>query len=224
MPARAAKRQRLHDTTTKHESLPEHHSAFVAWAEGQGIQINGVGPAALSGRGIGLVATRAIKPGDILINVPPSAMLSPASHHSSSSFSPQAKLTATLLELSLASDNHYTECAKVWPTPASFRSSLAWFTPSDHNLAHKHLFPTALAAAYDRLLRDAETDAAALDCNVSDPAFLYHWAIANTRSFSFKPPSKREGIMVLCPVLDYMNHCSSGQGVSSPHLLQQASC
>ncbi|KAL1301604.1 hypothetical protein AAFC00_005833 [Neodothiora populina] len=50
----------------------------------------------------------------------------------------------------------------------------------------------------------------------SDPewkqSFVYHWILVNTRSFHWKPHGVREGSMVMCPFLDYMNHCPNGQG------------
>lgn len=189
------------------------HIAFVDWAQTHGVKINGVGPRALPGRGVGLVAAQPLKAGATLITVPPPAMLSPAPGQPAS-LSPQAKLTGTLLDMAAACDARYTECARVWPSRRSFRGSLAWFYPTDGNLQFKHLFPAALASAYDRLLKDAATDAEALGRDSRDAEFLYHWAIANTRSFSFKPTGRKEGTMVCCPVLDYMNHCGSGEGVS----------
>jgi len=44
--------------------------------------------------------------------------------------------------------------------------------------------------------------------------WLYHWILVNTRSFHWKPEGVRVGSMVMCPFLDYMNHCPNGLGVS----------
>lgn len=38
-----------------------HHEEFTAWAKQQGVQINGVGPASISGHGLGIVAQRRIE-------------------------------------------------------------------------------------------------------------------------------------------------------------------
>lgn len=38
----------------------EPHAAFTRWAEEQGVQINGIEPARIPGRGVGMVATRDI--------------------------------------------------------------------------------------------------------------------------------------------------------------------
>lgn len=38
-----------------------HHEEFTAWAKQQGVQVNGVGPAGISGYGLGIVAQRRIE-------------------------------------------------------------------------------------------------------------------------------------------------------------------
>ena len=38
-----------------------HHENFTAWAKQQGVQVNGVGPASISGHGLGIVAQRRIE-------------------------------------------------------------------------------------------------------------------------------------------------------------------
>lgn len=37
------------------------HEAFTKWAEAEGVSITGVGPAKISGRGLGIVAQRKIE-------------------------------------------------------------------------------------------------------------------------------------------------------------------
>jgi hypothetical protein len=39
----------------------EEHAAFMRWAISQGVEINGVAPARFPGRGLGMVALRAIE-------------------------------------------------------------------------------------------------------------------------------------------------------------------
>ena len=38
-----------------------HHENFIAWAKLQGVQVNGVGPASITGHGLGIVAQRRIE-------------------------------------------------------------------------------------------------------------------------------------------------------------------
>ncbi|KAF2150382.1 SET domain-containing protein [Myriangium duriaei CBS 260.36] len=229
MPSRAKKRQRLAKTppdteeerdtastnnsisaaTTTTTTTDDKHKIFTTFALSQGITITNVAPSLLPGRGMGLLTTAPIRSGTTIIHVPPKAMLLP---RPSNNLSPQAALTSHLLHLSTTSDPRYAACATVWPTRSDFRSSLAWFAPTDRNLDYKHLFPKSLAGAYERLVVDAEHDRTALGREEGDEEFMYHWAIANTRSFSWKPAGAREGRMVICPFLDYMNHCQAGDG------------
>lgn len=39
----------------------DHHTRFVGWAKEQGILVDGVWPAEIAGRGIGIVARRSLK-------------------------------------------------------------------------------------------------------------------------------------------------------------------
>lgn len=45
----------------KHSSPGEQHTAFMKWAITQNIGINGVEPARIPGRGLGMIATRDIQ-------------------------------------------------------------------------------------------------------------------------------------------------------------------
>jgi hypothetical protein len=42
-------------------ALDPKHEVFTTWAKQQGVIINGVAPAALAGKGFGIVATRKLK-------------------------------------------------------------------------------------------------------------------------------------------------------------------
>jgi hypothetical protein len=50
------------------------HELFTDWAKSQGIAVNGVSPARFPGRGLGMIATRNIKEGEVMVAVPHSAM------------------------------------------------------------------------------------------------------------------------------------------------------
>ena len=43
------------------EILDPKHEAFTIWAKEQGVKVNGVAPAKLTGKGFGIVATRRLK-------------------------------------------------------------------------------------------------------------------------------------------------------------------
>lgn len=56
------------DTDKKHEH-------FTSWAKSQGVQINGIHPSKIPGRGIGIVSDRALKAGEQLAFVPAKALI-----------------------------------------------------------------------------------------------------------------------------------------------------
>jgi hypothetical protein len=44
-----------------HSPPGEQHTAFMQWAIAQGVKVNGVEPAKIPGRGLGMIATRDIQ-------------------------------------------------------------------------------------------------------------------------------------------------------------------
>ncbi|OKL63442.1 hypothetical protein UA08_01982 [Talaromyces atroroseus] len=54
----------------------EEHVAFMQWAIDQAVKVNGVEPARIPGRGLGMIATKDIQEDEIMVEVPLSAMLS----------------------------------------------------------------------------------------------------------------------------------------------------
>lgn len=207
------------------------HDAFKNWAVAQGIQINGVEAANLPGRGVGLLVTEKIKKDQRIIFVPEKAMIRPTpskiSQLNLKDASPQAQLAGLLNAGSECSDA-YEACSQVWPTASDFQSCMLFFPSCTMSQIEPEAIPFAVKKPLERLRRDFERDAAAtgvllqwplsleaLEEELSKAADQYrlHWTIANTRSFHWKPPGLSTGQMVICPFLDYMNHCPSGQGV-----------
>ncbi|RAQ52614.1 ribosomal N-lysine methyltransferase [Aspergillus flavus] len=58
------------------ESPGKEHVAFTNWAISKGIEINGIAPARFPGRRLGMIATKTIEEGEIMLTVPQTAMLS----------------------------------------------------------------------------------------------------------------------------------------------------
>lgn len=165
---------------------------------------------------MGLVATQSISRGEEVIFVPEECMLTP-SDLSIDDFdlSPQARLTAALIEMHKENNDVYRMCSSVWPTADDFQSSVAWY--KHENIHMFDSFPRALSLILKRLDADASKDFGLITDIYDDestvyPAILnYCWAIANTRSFSWKPDGRYAGQMVIYPFLDYMNHCPAKQ-------------
>jgi len=89
----------------------------------------------------------------------------------------------------------------------------------------RDLLPSSIRNPLERLEKDLAKDKAAfksiLDSqdgtdNDEDEmaAFEYHWTLTNTRSFFWKPAGTKKGCMVMCPVLDFVNHTSHASNLA----------
>jgi len=226
------------------DSIKDNHDKFYEWAIEHGIKINRVEAKIIPNKGLGLVTTSNLKQNEIIIDIPRKCIIKPEESifKNVKNASVQAKL-ATMLYMNsslYANDNSVdddrrlnespiAECESVWPSEDSFHSTLLW-----HNLLSDkcpdwfEYMPASLQKDAMKMRQDYAMDRAVLhqvasiselDHTPHDKCGILHiWAIANTRSFSWKASNSSRGMMVLCPFLDYMNHCPSGQGVST-HLM-----
>lgn len=89
----------------------------------------------------------------------------------------------------------------------------------------RDLLPSSIRNPLERLEKDLAKDKAAfrsiLDSRTGSDsdedelaAFEYHWTLTNTRSFFWKPAGTSKGCMVMCPVLDFVNHTSHASGLA----------
>lgn len=204
--------------------IPANHVAYTKWALDRGIEINGVTPAALPGRGVGLLAKEKIPQGSLLVRVPEMAMIKPdmaiLRRHKLSKVSSQAQLAAYLSLERKKQSSVYVASKSVWPTPDDFASCmLACSSEDELNNALRKWAPPGVQKPLDRLLSDLRRDVESVkhlrsaDDKTFDEDYLYHWILVNTRSFHWKPHGSNHGAMVMCPFLDYMNHCPNGNGV-----------
>ena len=73
----------------------------MQWAKERGVEINGVKPQVIPGRGLGLVTTRALQDGDRLLFIPERAMFKPdrelLKRESLNQASPQAQLAVSAM-------------------------------------------------------------------------------------------------------------------------------
>lgn len=218
------------------------HEKYTEWAVSKSITISSVAPLALPGRGIGLLATANITADSKLIFVPEKAMIksSPSflKKHTLLKASPQAQLAAYLTLASREEPQQpewYTQSRAVWPTPDDFRACMLAWSSGEELESLKGVAPPSILSPLERLLLDLQKDREAVghlmptsgeadstggivgdevdDDKASwEQGFIYHWILVNTRSFHWKPHGVREGSMVMCPFLDYMNHCPNGKG------------
>ncbi|KAL9126595.1 MAG: hypothetical protein Q9217_004387 [Psora testacea] len=113
-----------------------HHLQFIQWAKDRGVKINGVHPAQVRGRGLGIVADRRIEAGEKLISVPREALLTVQSipevfKHSYRGIrgSTVHGLLASFLAFGGAKKSHYDSWTATWPSPEEIADSMPLLWP-----------------------------------------------------------------------------------------------
>ncbi|KAH6648781.1 SET domain-containing protein [Truncatella angustata] len=192
---------------------------LLDWARSKGIEFNGLIPKRLPGRGVGVIATRPIKPDEVILEVPTSCLRSidtvPTAVRSKlpKDISVHGLLAA---DLALDTSDKYSIWNAVCPRPEDFTSMpLLWPVPLQSLLpgpAKKLLSKQQVKLAKEWVA----VNAAFPDLNRD--RFTYGWLLANTRTFYYLNPSlkrrRKEDRMVLQPVADLFNHADEGCNVN----------
>ncbi|KAM7213066.1 putative set domain containing protein [Rhypophila decipiens] len=194
----------------------EVYEDLLNWAKEQGIELHGIEPRPLPGRGIGVVATKSIKENDILLKVPTSSLrTSKTVCKEVSSRLPTGTRVHGLLaaDFLLNKQPNYAPWNAVLPSREDVWASmpLTW----DRHL-HEFLPPSArqlLKKQEAKFDRDWQAVHNAFP-QISRADYLYAWALVNTRTFYYdgggsssngkKPPP--HDCMALQPVADLLNH------------------
>lgn len=221
MPSRAPKRAKVEDALENaHVTVPagsgeDKHRVFTTWAQERGVEINGVAPSKLEGRGLGLVTTKKVKSGERLLFIPEKAMFKPngrfLKQHRLEQSSPQAQLAISAMGACKSPDSPLASWQATWPTARDFWRSMpmCWEQSYRDSLPHSVLHP--LERQLDDYRKDWTAVQSVCDSNAwAESDFKYFWMIINSRSFHWKPPKGRSGSMVMCPFIDYMNHGPTG--------------
>ena len=207
MASSSSKRKRI----SVPDSVPEDkHTVFTQWAEKRGVEISGVKAAYLPGRGMGLVTSRRFKAGERLLFIPEKAMFKPNASlleaASLKDISPQAQLAVSAMVEFSELNSAFTAWKKVLPTFDDFEYSMPMLS---YGRVRESLPPPVLQPL-ERQEADYIRDEAAVRAFLEERGlqhfFRYWWLIVNSRSFHWKAPKSKGGVMVLCPFIDYMNH------------------
>ncbi|KAK1975332.1 SET domain-containing protein [Colletotrichum cereale] len=192
---------------------------LLSWAETQGVTVSKVGPRALPGRGIGIVATSPIKKDDTIIDVPipclktlatiPKALTRPF---------PKDTAVHALLALDLALDDtsSFKPWSAVFPTPQDLSSCpLTW--PDSLT----SLLPPAASSLLAAQREKFEAHWALVATSFPDVMYedyRHAWLLVNSRTFYHVTPKtakrSRDDHMILQPVADLLNHASRGCSVA----------
>lgn len=196
-------------------SSDDKHGRFTQWAKDRGVEIHGVKPAAIPGRGMGLITTKILQDGDRLLFIPEKAMFKPDSaflkREDLDRASPQVQLAVSAIHAFGADDSALKTWIETWPTLDDFKQSMPMCWTKDV----QETLPPSVHQPLERQLADyaKDRDAVKQFCdkyNWSEEELLYYWLIVNSRSFHWKPPHARAGVMVMCPFIDYINHGPTG--------------
>lgn len=190
--------------------------ALLAWAEERGIRYNGIIPKHLPGRGVGVVVTRDVEPGEIILEVPTSNLRSTETvpKHVRAKLPKDLSVQGLLAaDLALDDTDKYTPWNAVCPSLADF-SSMPLLWPS----ALQSLLPgparKLLSRQQAKLAKDRATIAAAFP-DIDNDRYTHGWLLANTRTFSYNSPRRQqrgrreEDRTVLQPVADLLNHADA---------------
>lgn len=137
------------------------HERFISWAQDQlGVTIDGVTPAKLPGRGLGVLATKPLKQGDLLVSVPAKALLTTETKHFKDVSLPQeatvhGRLAAYLTLMGGKAEAPYPTWQAVWPTKEEFDAIM----PMNWEDRQKELLPAhaksrSQCVDIDEFLRD----------------------------------------------------------------------
>jgi hypothetical protein len=215
MPQQNAKRKRASEADVPLQTVPpDKHAIFTQWAQDQGVVISGVAAAQLPGRGMGLVTTKRIKTGERLLFIPEKAMLKPdpelLKQHDLMDASPQAQLAVSALVHFGPPDSSSSPWVHVLPPFDDFEQGMPmlWYENE------RAMLPPPVLQPLERQEADYARDKAAtkdfLKQRGQNHDFRFWWLIVNSRSFHWKSPHGKGGVMVLCPFIDYLNHAPTG--------------
>ncbi|KAK3363597.1 hypothetical protein B0T25DRAFT_587507 [Lasiosphaeria hispida] len=207
------------------------YDELLRWAKGEGVELFGIEPRRIPGRGIGVVATKDIQKDDRILHVPTTTLraIETVPKHITKNFPKDARvhglLAADLALETLSPTSKYAAWNAVVPSQSDIFATLplAW----DPAL-HPFLPPPALSLVQKQLAKFAldhasfQTSLPSLPSSPTVPrdTYLYTWLLTNTRTFYFETPRTlrlrlpRDDRMVLQPVADLFNHAAAGCAVS----------
>ncbi|KAH6607304.1 hypothetical protein Trco_003617 [Trichoderma cornu-damae] len=188
---------------------------LLEWASSMGVEVNGIHPKVLHGRGIGIVATRHLEADQVILQVPTSALrtLSNTPKHIAKALSGATVHTILAASLCLDPNPDLDKWRPVFPSRRDMASSLPICWPAKLRSLLPPGAKSLLAAQQEKFNKDWATVAAAYPQLQKDD-YLYSWLLVNTRTFYHTNRSTdklpKEDHMALQPVADLFNHAPEG--------------
>ncbi|KAK8100193.1 hypothetical protein PG999_010567 [Apiospora kogelbergensis] len=187
---------------------------FIRWAKLQGVQLNGIEPAKIPGRGIGVTASRSLKPGEVILDVPMQAVRS--LHAISKSVLQQLPAGLSFhgilaADLALDTTAGFDSWKKLLPSQTDFPLSMPFTWPEEL----QSLLPKAVSNTVQKQHAKFKCQWAAVKKafpSLNRDEYLYYWLLVNTRTFYLEIPQLEafpwEDKLALLPVADLFNHAA----------------
>ncbi|KAG5921288.1 hypothetical protein E4U42_005913 [Claviceps africana] len=189
---------------------------LVAWAQANGVVMDGIGPRQLPGRGIGIVATRDLEANQVVLTVPTTLLRSLGNTPKPILGQLKGATVHAILATALCLDEtpEFALWKAVFPTQQDVAASMPLSWPPDLQA----LLPAAAKALLDKQSAKFARDWALVSAaypGLARDAFLYAWHLINSRTFYHttrrtQTRRPREDHMVLQPVADLFNHAPDG--------------
>ncbi|KAL1875148.1 hypothetical protein VTK73DRAFT_10285 [Phialemonium thermophilum] len=196
------------------------HRKLVAWARKNGITMDGIEPRPIPGRGIGMVATRALEANHVILDVPTPLLRTLGTvPRSISRKLPRDMSVHGLLAADLALDSspRYEVWNAVMPTREDLETSVPLAWPPELQSFLPDPAQQLLRKQQAKYRRDWDTVRGVFP-GVAERDYRYAWLLVNTRTFYYTTPKTeklpRDDRMVLQPVADLFNHADEGCSVA----------
>ncbi|KAL7938319.1 hypothetical protein V8C35DRAFT_291630 [Trichoderma chlorosporum] len=193
---------------------------LLEWSDSVGVDLNGIHPKALHGRGIGIVATRHLEADEVILKVPISALRTLSNTPKEITEKLGGATVHSILAVSLCLDygTHIDKWASAFPAREDIASSLPICWPAKLRSLLPPGTKTLLAAQQEKFSKDWALVTEAYPALEKDD-YLYNWLLVNTRTFYHTDRTTeklpREDHMALQPVADLFNHTPEGYCVAS---------
>ncbi|CAH0045517.1 unnamed protein product [Clonostachys solani] len=192
---------------------------YLNEAREDGVQINGVTPQVISGRGIGMVATRELEKDEAIMTIPTESIrsLHTIPHDISMKLSPDMSIHGLLAAEVALRNNASQVWSQIIPTWEDFQNTIPLLWPE----ALQELLPTEAKSILIKQTGRYEADWEAFQIGFPKQdrqGYLYAWFLVGTRTFFFDSPEMTlypwHDRLSLLPVADLFNHSATGCQVS----------
>ncbi|KAI1025700.1 hypothetical protein LB503_006614 [Fusarium chuoi] len=189
--------------------------AFLPWAESKGVKLKGVEPQILPGRGIGIVATRDIKPNETILSLPMKAVRTIDTVPKNIAEALQGVSVHGVLaaEIALDESDDFSVWKTVLPTRQDLEAGVPMMWPSELQALLPKRAKDLLDNQNTRFRRDCEIVLKAFPKLTRDE-YLHSWVLINTRTFYNSMPKMKSyahADRLLCmPTADLFNHADQG--------------